>query len=177
MTLPLFTRFAVAFLISLAPAVTLAALEDATFQATVSGDLSGGPQAWVNQVRPSQNSVVIRHMPLDLTYFQTALPGGVQCFATTSYETALGLSKLKDGSAKADYWPKGKGTDGVTDIQYRVEMFGAFADTTNWPPADGTSNTLLMGSWRITTEGKGQARYGCTGSGTFSVTILVERVN
>ncbi len=163
--------------------------EDALFEATVYGDISGGPQAREQAIRHNTTMIVISKpsMVLDLTYFQgwtfKEEGDGANCFAQGSYGGPDGggsmhISKEKDGSALATAWIHGAtANNGVSDVVYSLDMVGTFLDPDNWPPLLNTDNTLLITGWEMSSEGKGNLKnISCTGSGDFSTSILVRRL-
>lgn len=166
--------------------------EEATFRATVSGDISGGPQSRAQVIRDNTTQIVISKpsMVLDLSYFRgvsfKAPDDGADCFAAGSYGGAgnggsMHISQERDGSGLATAWIRGAtANDGVSDLTYRLDMTGSYDDPNNWPPALGTSNTLRIDGWEMSSEGKGQLKkISCTGSGSFDnpTSILVERTD
>ena len=85
----------------------------------------------------------------------------------------------RDGSGSATAWIHGAtANDGVTAVKYRLDVVGTFDFPENWPPVLGTSNTLRITGWEMSSEGKGQLKkVSCTGTGVFAspTSIRVER--
>lgn len=115
---------------------------------------------------------------------------GVNCFGSgvdslPIYAGHLGIHQAKDGSAVASYYFTAKGDDGVTYVQYILEMFGTFEgdpddmNEPDWFPFDvGDVRHVDLNSWEIGTEKKRDKRISCTGEGdAFDTVIRVERTN
>jgi hypothetical protein len=153
---------------------TALAAEEATFRATATGEISGGPQSHVNGITPKETRVVIRLMPLDLTLLAN-VEAGQTCFWQARYEGPLTVAKDRAGKAFAQYFFTARATDGVTEVKYLLDMKGTFADSSNWLPAVGTSAGMLVSDWSVAAESKG--RHACSGGGTLTgTTILIERL-
>lgn len=159
------------------------AVEDPKYIATVSGDVSGGPTCRIGMVTKNSSQFAFREMTLDLSYFQTVTfktaGDGAQCFNAGVYgETTMSVTKLKNGTALIRKQINAKGNNGTTDVSYVLEMYGTFADSANWPPANGTSNTVLIDSWEMLSTNKNK-QISCVGNGirefTNGVTAVVER--
>jgi hypothetical protein len=170
------TRPLIMIVVALFATALIGATEEATFRATASGEISGGPQSHVNGITPKTTRVVIRLMPLDLSLLAT-VEGGEACFWQANYEGPLTVERDKSGNAFAQYFFTARGNDGVTDVKYLLEMKGTFEDPSNWLPVVGTSARMLVSDWSVAAESKGQARQACSGAGTVTDTsILIERL-
>ena len=153
--------------------------EEATFAVTFSGDVSGDKHSWTQSI---SNGTKIINTPygseitLDMSFFSSL----GNCFQSSSYIGPLQVGEAKKnepGPAKVLFFFNADGTDGTTDIVYELRMYGTLADPENWPPAIGTPNTLTFDIWEMHIEGNKFKDVACTGNGTFSTTVLVERTN
>ncbi|MCH9031985.1 MAG: hypothetical protein IIB00_06975 [candidate division Zixibacteria bacterium] len=155
---------------------------DATYRVTFSGDITGGPSENTIAAKPNSSSVPVNPIELNLAYFQTALADGGSCFSVGAYSGPLQIHIEKNtvDSAQSHFYFRATGSDGVTEIKYVLTMNGKFADPNNFPPADGTQNTIMMTDWDMAIgASKKDGKIACTGEGTFSsgVTILIERIS
>lgn len=150
--------------------------DTATYTVTVSGDISGGPETRQDdgdrQIVVSQPGIT-----LDLSYFQTAIPGGEDCFASGSFTGSLDVhqDRKSPSSAETLFFFRGTGTgqDAGTEIKYQLTLDGTIHG--DWPPAVGASSLVTGGTWTMQTEGRGKKRIGCTGTGPINYTIEVTR--
>ena len=155
---------------------------EATYRVTFSGDISGGPEEVTKTVKPTSSGVGINPITLDISYFQTALAGGGNCFSLGEYSGPLQLYKKKNTAdiAQSFFYFWSSTSDGVTEIKYYIDMRGTITDPNNWPPAAGTQNTVIITDWEMANGAKKKDRKAaCLGEGTFNsgVTVLVERIS
>ena len=153
--------------------------EEATFAVTFSGDVSGDKHSWTQSI---SNGTKIINTPygseitLDMSFFSSL----GNCFQSPSYIGPLQVGEAKKnepGSAKAWFWFNANGTDGTTDIKYMLRMYGTFEAGAPWLPTVLDPNTLTLDIWEMHIEGNKFKDVACTGNGTFSTTVLVERTN
>jgi hypothetical protein len=162
--------------------------ELATFEATGYGDLTAGPQAREQSIRDNTTQVVISKPGIrwDLTFFQGVefkVPGdGADCFHAGHYggpgeRGSMHIVQERDDSGLASIWFEATANDRISDLLYRLDVYGYFDHPANWPPALGTSNTLRVESWEMTSEGKGKLKnISCTGTGVFLNPTSIEVV-
>lgn len=155
---------------------------EATYRVTFSGDITGGPAEQTKSIRPSSSGVGINPITLDVTYFQTAIAGGENCFSSGEYAGPLQIHIEKNVSdpAQSHFYFWATASDGASETKYVLTMNGQFSDPNNWPPAVGTQNTIMMTDWDMANgASKKNRNIACTAKGIFNsgVTILVERIN
>ena len=95
---------------------------EATYRATFSGDISGGPEQRTKKTQPSSRQIWIDQpgMTLNLAYFQTALAGGGSCFSSGDFIVSLRViteNKKTPSLAKGQFFFNATGSDGVTEIK------------------------------------------------------------
>lgn len=147
----------------------------ASFTVTFSGNVSGAPQQFVNTTH-AEDWLIASSITLDLSFFR-GLPGGAMCFDRATYAGQLQLGQLTDPSAGIAYFIfEAKGTDGNV-VGYKLELSGEIGDPGNWPPAQGTSNTIQGGVFNLTTPTPRPKRSGaaCLGSGDLTYRIDLNR--
>lgn len=160
--------------------------QSGTFDVAVTGDVnSGGATKESNATRLNSTQVVVRGMPLDLSFFanDTVIPGGLNCFGVIRRNGALAinLEKKKDPTkAVASYFFEAFGKDGTTEIVYQLRMSGTIAG--DWLPKAviGDTSTVTLDSWEMKFDTKGGKKRACTGGSegqAFNSTITVTRAS
>ncbi len=169
---------------------------DHLFDVTIWGDLSGGGVNWQQE----SGSSWVNFKPwfqditgsLDLSYFRLPYKDGGPfydsrgeiCFGVGDVDLFQAiLSGKRRGSAEGNFWFVGNTEDGLTEVMYRLRLFGWLVDgPDDWPPPPSGSKTMTMIDWKMVVENEGKdiKNISCLGDGTFDpgeVTIYVEHMD
>jgi hypothetical protein len=145
------------------------------YDVTVSGDLSpkaGSLPDYDGEDGAGNMMVKVFFQPLDLdlSFFfgKFGVLGredrGTKCFSDAPVLDnfpGMQIFQENDGSATVGYWFTGYGDDGTTEINYVLWMFGDFGDPDNWRPASGTSNSVDLMAWEMTTKSRKNRNISC----------------
>lgn len=150
----------------------------ATYTVTVYGDIQGGPVTGEDDV----DGQIVLDQPgivLDLTFFQTALDGGGDCFAAGFYTGSLDIQDDRRGPFRAEtmffFRRTGTGNDAGTEITGQLTLDGSIHGA--WPPAVGNTTVISGDTWSMQTRGCDKPRLACVGSGSMTYTIEITRNN
>ena len=112
----------------------------------------------------------------DLSYFNSA------CFSE-SYPDSTVIFQTADGILHVTYWFFAFGTDGMTEISYRLKMSSKDTYPDNWHPTETDDTTIIiLTDWVLAAQSKkrkNSSSDACTGEGSFTdpVEVVVERTN
>ncbi len=111
----------------------------------------------------------------DLAFFDAA------CFSE-SYPDSTVIFQTADGILHVTYWFFAFGTDGTTEISYRLKMSSTAFYPDNWHPTEAEDTIIILTDWVLVVQRnrrKNSSSDSCTDEGSFNVPVevVVERTN
>lgn len=148
-----------------------------TFDVTASGDVSFSGTAEGRTGKKDGGNIQLYFRgpdssagPIwDLAFFNAP------CFSE-SYPDSTVIFQTADGILHVTYWFFAFGTDGTTEISYRLKMSGTTVYPDDWHPTETEDTIIVLTEWVLVAQSnrrKNSSGDACIGEGSFNVPVEV----